>query len=102
MLRYEVTVAVREDLGPRFEAYFTSKHIPEILATGCFLDIRFDRSDDGRYRTVYHAAARADLERYLQQHAAHFRADFAQHFPEGVTPARENWTALAEWELPQG
>ena len=101
MLRYEVTVTVRDDLRARFEEYFISKHIPEILATGCFLDIRFDRSDGGAYRTVYHAAARTDLERYLQQHAAHFRADFAQHFPEGVTPSRENWTALAEWELPR-
>ena len=101
MLRYEVTVTVREDLRARFEEYFTSKHIPEILATRCFTDIRFDKSDSGSYRTVYHAAARADLDRYLQQHAAHFRADFATHFPEGVTPARENWTAVAEWELPR-
>jgi hypothetical protein len=101
MLRYEVTVTVREELRARFEEYFVAKHIPEILAIGCFSDIRFDRSDGGAYRTVYHAATRADLERYLQQHATHFRADFAQHFPEGVTPARENWTAVAEWELPR-
>lgn len=101
MLRYEVTVVVREELRARFEEYFLSKHIPEILATRCFLEIRFDRSDSGSYRTVYHAAARADLDRYLQQHAAHFRADFATHFPDGVTPARENWTAVAEWELPR-
>jgi hypothetical protein len=101
MLRYEVTVTVREDLRERFEAYFTATHILEILATGCFTDIRFDRSDGGAYRTVYHAATRADLDRYLHDHAPHFRADFAAHFPEGVTPARENWTALAAWELPR-
>ncbi|MEO6066998.1 MAG: DUF4286 family protein [Gemmatimonadales bacterium] len=97
MLRYEVTVTVREDLRKRFEEYFTSKHIPEILATGCFLDIRFDRSDAGGYRTVYHAATRADLDRYLTEHTARFRADFLAHFPEGVTPARENWTELRYW-----
>jgi hypothetical protein len=97
MIRYEVTVQVREDLRERFEAYFTTKHIPEILATGCFQDIRFDRADSGAYRTVYHAATRADLERYLAKHAAHFRADFATHFPEGVSPSRENWTELRNW-----
>jgi len=97
MLRYEVTVQVREDLRDRFEAYFTSKHIPEILATGCFVDIRFDRADPGAFRTVYHAASRADLDRYLGQHAAHFRKDFAEHFPDGVTPSRESWTEIRSW-----
>jgi hypothetical protein len=97
MLRYEVTVQVREDLVQRFEAYFTTKHIPDILATGCFEDIRFDRADSGLFRTVYHAATRADLDRYLKDHAAHFRADFAGHFPEGVTPSRENWTEIQSW-----
>jgi hypothetical protein len=101
MLRYEVSVTVREDLRPRFEEYFTAKHILEILATGCFTRIRFDRGDSGAYRTVYHAATRADLDRYLRDHAPHFRADFAQHFPDGVTPAREVWTDLAQWEMPR-
>ena len=60
MIRYEVTVGVREDLRDAFERYFVDTHIPEILATGCFLDIRFDRSDAGAYHTVYHAATRAE------------------------------------------
>jgi hypothetical protein len=98
MLRYEVSVTVREDLRTRFEEYFTAKHILEILATGCFASIRFDQGDSGSYRTVYHAATREDLGRYLKDHAMHFRADFAAHFPEGVTPSREVWTALATWE----
>ena len=98
MIRYEVTVAVREDLRDAFERYFVDTHIPEILATGCFLDIRFDRSDAGAYRTVYHAATRADLERYLSEFTARFRADFVKHFPDGVTPSRENWTEVRSWE----
>ena len=97
MLRYEVTVQVRADLAERFERYFIEKHIPEILATGCFLDIRFERGDAGAYRTSYHAATRAELDRYLARHAAGFRADFAKHFPDGVTPSRENWTELKTW-----
>ena len=99
MVRYEVTVTVRADLRERFERYFLDTHIPEILATGCFLDIRFDRSDAGAYRTVYHAATRAELERYLSEFTARFRADFLAHFPEGVTPSRENWTEIREWKL---
>lgn len=99
MIRYEVTVVVREDLRAGFEAYFVSKHIPEILATGCFLDIRFDRGDGGAFRTVYHAATRADLDRYLDEHTARFRADFTAHFPDGVSASRENWTEVQSWTI---
>jgi hypothetical protein len=98
MFRYEVIVTVREDLRERFEHYFRTKHIPEILATGCFTEIRFDRSDAGAFRTVYHATTRADLERYLSEHTARFRADFSAHFPDGVTPSREVWTELQSWD----
>ncbi len=98
MIRYEVTVLVRDDLREAFERYFIVRHIPEILATGCFLDIRFDRADSGAFRTVYQAATRADLDRYLTEHTARFRADLARDFPEGITPSRENWTELKAWK----
>ena len=98
MIRYEVTVLVRADLRDAFERYFIAKHIPEILATGCFLDIRFDRADSGAFRTVYHAATRADLDRYLTEHTARFRADLGRDFPEGITPSRENWTEIRSWQ----
>lgn len=97
MIRYEVTVAVREDLRERFARYFRTTHIPEILATGCFTDIRFEQDDEGRFRTVYHAATRADLDRYLTGHTAHFRADFQRHFPEGAVPSRAVWHELQAW-----
>lgn len=99
MIRYEVTVEVREELRTKFEEYFVRKHIPEILATGCFVDIRFDRGDGGAFRTVYHAATRADLERYLQEHTTRFRADFNAHFPDGVSASRENWAEIKGWKL---
>jgi len=99
MIRYEVVVVVREELRERFEAYFLTKHIPEILATGCFLEIRFDRADSGAFRTVYHAATRADLDRYLTEHTARFRADLARDFPEGLTPSREIWTEIKAWTV---
>lgn len=91
MLAYEVVVEVREDLAGAFEGYMRGKHIPEILATGCFTRIRFEQASPTRFRTRYEAATKADLDRYLEEHTGPFRADFAAHFPEGCTPSREVW-----------
>ncbi|MBS1767397.1 MAG: DUF4286 family protein [Acidobacteria bacterium] len=97
MVSYEVRVEVREDLMPDFERYMTGKHLPEILATGCFQAIRFERREDGAYRSRYEAASRADLDRYLSDHTPRFRADFMAHFPEGCTVSREVWDELARF-----
>ncbi len=98
MIHYQVTVAVRADLAERFERYMRDKHIPEIMALGCFAHASFEREDDGRFRTRYVAATEGDLERYLVQHTAAFRADFFLHFPEGATATREVWRTLERWK----
>ncbi|HZU53836.1 MAG TPA: DUF4286 family protein [Holophagaceae bacterium] len=89
MIAYEVRVEVREDMRDAFEFYMRRKHLREILATGCFQAIHFERADECVYRSRYEAASRADLDRYLKHHAAHFRADFMVHCPEGCTVTRE-------------
>lgn len=97
MRAYEVTVEVEGRLEAAFVRYMVDKHIPEILATGCFEAIRFEAAGPGRYRTRYEAARAEDLERYLSTHTEAFRADFAAHFPEGCRPSRETWTQVQAW-----
>jgi cytochrome b len=97
-LRYEVTVEVEPALAETFVRYMSGKHIPEVLATGCFRRIRLDRAGPTTFRTVYEAATPDDLDRYLRNHTAGFRADFASHFPAGVTATRAIWTQVALWE----
>lgn len=99
MVVYEVRVTVVEDLAEAFEAYMRRKHLPEILATGCFRRIRFVRGGSSRFATSYETEDRADLERYLANHAAHFRADFADHFPEGAAVDRDVWEPVQTWKL---
>lgn len=99
MIHYEVTVDVPEDQAVAFSAYMRRKHIPEILATGCFRAIHFQTEGPVRFRTCYQAATRADLDRYLDQHTAHFRADFLLHFPEGLQVSRQVWEDVEAWSL---
>jgi Domain of unknown function (DUF4286) len=98
MIAYEVTCEVEPSLAPAYERYMRAKHIPEVFATGCFHSAVFSCSTPGRYRTSYVARTQADLDRYLQHHTEALRADFAAHFPEGVSLSREVWVTLEQWE----
>jgi hypothetical protein len=98
MILYEVTLQVEPGLAPRIEAYMRGGHIPEILATGCFRRIRFDRASAARFRTSYEADSQTDLDRYLKDHAPRLRAEFQADFPTGVTVTREIWTAQEVWQ----
>ena len=97
MIFYEVTLQVEPALAQAVEENLTTTHIPAILATGCFRQIRFDRASPARLRTCYQAGSRADLDRYLKDHAPGLRAEFQREFPEGVTLTREIWTQQKVW-----
>ena len=98
MIAYEVTAELEERLAGRYERYMRETHIPQVLSTGCFHAAVLARSSSGRYRTSYLARTQADLDRYLETHTAALRADFAAHFPEGVTLTREVWDTVEHWE----
>jgi hypothetical protein len=94
---YEVTLEIEPELLPDVVRELREHHIPEILKTGCFSAVRLDRIDDGRLRTRYEAASTADLDRYLKEYTAHFRADFMARFPAGVGSTREVWQFVEQW-----
>ena len=95
---YEVTLQVQPALITAVERYMRTDHIPGILQTGCFYNIRFDQAGEGKFRTSYRAHSSADLERYLHDHAPALRAEFQAEFPSGVALTRETWTTLEEWQ----
>ena len=98
MIHYEVTLECSETTAPALEQWMRNTHIPEMLETGCFAAIHFDRSD-GRFRTVYQATGTPQLDRYLTEHAPLMRASFAQRFPAGVAVSRETWVQVQAWGL---
>jgi hypothetical protein len=95
VITYEVTAIVDASLTRQYEEYMISKHLADVLESGCFVEAVLERAAAGKYRARYRAESEADLERYLREHTAAKRADFAKHFPTGVTLSREVWTELA-------
>jgi hypothetical protein len=78
MISYEVTLQAQ----PR-------------LATN--VEIRFSCASPGGFRTAYQANTQTDLDRYVQDHAPRFRAEFLERFPEGVHITRETWVQREVW-----
>ena len=99
MIRYEVTADVPAEARDAFVRFQTERHIPDVLASGCFRSAAFEEEADGRFRTSYVADDAASLERYLRDHAPGLRADFAAHAPAGVRLSRATWTALRSWPV---
>jgi hypothetical protein len=94
---YEITAVVRADLVKKYEEYMRGRHIPDLLETGYFHAASLSRSDENRYRIRYEAPDQNALDRYLKSDAARLRADFLEHFPEGVEVSREVWEVLESW-----
>ena len=97
-VRYEVIAEAAPAEAERYRNYMQTRHLPEIWATGCFTMIVFSQTSPNTFRAAYIAASQADLDRYLAEHTAHFRTDFSQHFPHGVSVSRTVWTDLNTWE----
>ncbi len=107
MLVYEVVADLSPDLGPEegarlaeaYVRYQTERHIPAVLASGCFLDASFERRFlDTRFRVLYRAESPERLDEYLRDHAPALRDDFARHFPTGLVLSRAVWTVERRWD----
>jgi hypothetical protein len=98
MIIYEITAAIRADLVEKYEKYMRERHIPDLLETGYFRVAHLTRSAENRYQIRYEAHDQPALDQYLKNDAERLRADFLEHFPEGVTVTRDVWEVLEVWE----
>ena len=94
MVVYEVGAIVEPELRESYERYMSEEHIPDLMRTGCFVEVSFETRGIGEYQVRYTAATPDDLETYLRDHASDMRAHFASRFPDGVTVSRKEWRIL--------
>ena len=94
MVTYEVSASVDATVADTYEQYMKSTHLGDVLASGSFVSATLERGGAGKYRTLYRAKNRHDVDRYLRDHAEALRKDFAEHFPTGVQLTRDIWEEL--------
>ena len=94
MVTYQVSATGDEAVADKYEEYMKSKHLRDVLASGCFASATLERGGAGKYRTQFRARNRHDVDRYLRDHTEALQKDFAEHFPAGVQLARDIWEEL--------
>lgn len=85
MIVYNVTINIDAEVEQKWLAWMKDEHIPDVMATGLFLECRMFRvlaDDEGgtTYAVQYIAADMDHYERYRDQHAARLQAQSQEHF----------------------
>ena len=94
MIIYSVTINVDEDIHDLWLGWMTSEHLPNVIATGCFIDYRMFRllspeAEEGEtYVVQYHCNNVEDYERYQIKHAAILQNEHKEKFGGKFTAFR--------------
>lgn len=85
MIIYNVTINVDTDVHEEWLEWMKHTHIPDVMATGLFLDSRVCRvlaDDEGgiTYAVQYTCADMATYERYRDEHAPRLQAETQKRY----------------------
>ena len=79
MLIYNVTTKVDWSIAEEWEQWMQQVHIPEVIATGCFVKHQFvrllevDEEEGPTYAAQYYATSKTSYDEYINQFAPQFR-----------------------------
>lgn len=82
---YNVTVSIDPAIEQDWAKWMCETHIPDVIATGCFLECRMSKmneQEDGActYAMTYVAYSQAHLDDYQNSHAARLQVDHKTRF----------------------
>jgi len=82
---YNVTVSVDLHSAEEWVKWMRTVHIPQVMATGCFLESRLSRvngEEEGgaTYATTYVSYSKEHLDRYMKEHAPLLQKDHSEKF----------------------
>lgn len=84
---YEVSIGFSGDDLAEFEGYMADKHIPDVLATGCFAAAFFAKQG-ARYTVAYHVDTPEQMQRYADEFAPALRAEVLDKYGDRVALSR--------------
>lgn len=79
MIIYNVTIQLHHSIHSQWLAWMNTEHIPEMIATGCFIKgtvlklLEVDETEGPTYAIQYFAESKANYNRYIEIFATEMR-----------------------------
>ena len=77
MILYNVTVSIEPAVALEWVDWMRSKHIPDVMATGCFLESRFSRVNGEVENGFTYAVTYVAESQEKQEHSERYLGKFA-------------------------
>ena len=89
MILYNVTIRVDEDIAEEWLSWMKTKHIPDVMRTGCFTDYKIMRilqpvqdEDSITYAVQYFCEDQQKLESYWQNDAPALQKEHLEKYSD--------------------
>ncbi|HEY9176196.1 MAG TPA: DUF4286 family protein [Flavipsychrobacter sp.] len=86
MVLYNVTIKINHEAEQEWLQWMKEEHMPELMATGLFVESRLfrlldvDESDGITYAAQYYCKNMIDYDNYISEHSAEMRAKGLERF----------------------
>lgn len=85
MILYNVTVSIEPSISENWLEWMRSKHIPDVMATGCFVESRLSRihgEEEGAftYAITYLSLSEEKIKEYQEIHAPELQKDHSARY----------------------
>ena len=103
MILYNVTVSIDPSIADDWVNWMRSNHIPDVMATGCFVESRISRvhgEEEGgvTYAITYLSPSQEKMDEYQQQHAPVLQKDHAERYAGKFAAFRTILSVIEEFK----
>jgi hypothetical protein len=103
MILYNVTVSIDPAIADDWVNWMRSNHIPDVMATGCFVESRISRvhgEEEGgvTYAITYLSPSQEKMDEYQQQHAPVLQKDHAERYSGKFAAFRTILSVIEEFK----
>ena len=103
MILYNVTVSIDPAIAEDWVNWMRTNHIPDVMATGCFVESRISRvhgEEEGgeTYAITYLSPSKEKMDEYQQQHAPLLQKDHSERYAGKFAAFRTILSVIEEFK----
>lgn len=103
MILYNVTVSIDPAISEEWLEWMRSKHIPDVMATGCFVESRLSRvhgEEEGgvTYSVMYLSLSQEKIDEYREIHAPALQKDHSERYSGRFAAFRTLLSVIEEFK----